>query len=383
LSRPRILCLSLSPIAQDARVLRQISVLTEFGDVTTVGYGPRPDGVAAHIEVPADLASLPQTPAGVLKLALRRLKSAELAAPGIAFAQNALRGTEWDVVVANEARILALAHAVAGDAPVWADMHEWAPEERTHLLTWRLLVAPLMDHLCRAYLPKSAAVTTVGGEIARLYGERYGVSAELMRNAPPFAELAPTPVPDGILRAVHSGAAVPGRDIESMIDAVGGLPDRFSLDLYLVGGSGGARAYADELRKRASEYPNIRFRDPVRPHELPGTLNAYDVGIFWIPPVHTNARLTLPNKLFDFVQARLALAVGPSIEMERIVQEYELGVVSDDFSIESYRRSLLSLTPEGVRRYKLSSDAAARDLSFGVDADVARGILRRLLSPAH
>ncbi|MFD5225010.1 hypothetical protein ACFWHT_05235 [Microbacterium sp. NPDC058342] len=382
MARPRILCLSLSPIAQDARVLRQISVLAEFGDVTTVGYGPKPDGVAHHIEVPSGLASLPQTVPGVLKLALRRLKAAELDAPGIVFARRQLKGTSWDLVVANEARILALAHAVADGAPVWADMHEWAPEERTHLLSWRLLVAPLMDHLCRVYLPKSAAITTVGGEIARLYHERYGVKAELMRNAPPFADLKPTAVGDGILRAVHSGAAVPGRDIESMIDAVAALPDRFTLDLYLVGGSEGARAYAEELKRRAAGHPHIRFRDPVRPHELPSTLNAYDVGIFWIPPVHTNARLTLPNKLFDFVQARLAVAVGPSIEMERIVEKHDLGVVSEEFSVDSYQRSLRSLTPESVRRFKENSDQAARDLSFEVDAAVARGILRRLLTPA-
>lgn len=379
MSRPRVLCLSLSPIAQDARVLRQISVLQEFGDVTTVGYGTRPEGVAAHIEVPSDLASLPQTIPGVLKLALRRLKGAELAAPGIQFALEALEGTEWDVVVANEARILALAHAVAGDAPVWADMHEWAPEERTHLLTWRLLVAPLMDHLCRVYLPESEAITTVGGEIANLYAERYGVQAALMRNAPPYTQLRPSDVGDGRLRAVHSGAAVPGRDIESMIDVVGGLADRFTLDLFLVAGSAGAKAYADELRRRAASFENIRFRDPVKPHELPATLNAYDVGIFWIPPVHTNARLTLPNKLFDFVQARLAVAVGPSIEMKRAVEQYGLGVVSEDFTTAAYRHSLESLTHDHVRRFKNGSDAAAEALSFGVDAEVARDIMRRLL----
>src|SRR5690606_25793386 len=130
------------------------------------------------------------------------------------------------------------------------------------------LVAPLMDHLCREYLPKSAAITTVGGEIAKLYRQRYGVDAELMRNASAFVDLEPTPVPDGILRAVHSGAAVPGRDIESMIDVFGALGERFTLDLYLVGGSSGARAYLDQLRERASPFGNIRFRDPVKPHEL-------------------------------------------------------------------------------------------------------------------
>ena len=48
-------------------------------------------------------------------------------------------------------------------------MHEWAPEERTHVTSWRLLVAPLMDHICRTYLPRCDAVTTIGPSIADLY----------------------------------------------------------------------------------------------------------------------------------------------------------------------------------------------------------------------
>jgi len=114
MAEPRILCISLSPIVRDARVLRQISVLREFGEVTTVGYGPKPDSVASHIEVPARLPSLPQTIGGVALLALRRWRRSELSAPAISYALAALRGQTFDVVVANDARVLALAHAVAG-----------------------------------------------------------------------------------------------------------------------------------------------------------------------------------------------------------------------------------------------------------------------------
>ncbi|WP_238439549.1 hypothetical protein [Microbacterium sp. JZ31] len=127
MSRPRILCISLSPIHRDARVLRQLSVLAEFGDVTTVGYGEAPPGVLRHIRVPDDRPSLPQTPLGVLKLGLRLHGAAEFAAPGTAYARAQLSGERFDLVVANEARILALAFEVADGAPVWADMHEWAP----------------------------------------------------------------------------------------------------------------------------------------------------------------------------------------------------------------------------------------------------------------
>ncbi|MCR2824039.1 hypothetical protein [Microbacterium sp. zg.Y909] len=375
----RILCISLSPINRDARVLRQIEVLREYGEVTTVGYGEAPPGVAEHIRVPDDRPSLPQTPLGVARLALRRFRAVEIAAPGVAYAHERLRGRDFDLVVANDARVLGLAFALAGGAPVWADMHEWAPEERTHVLSWRLLVAPFMVHLCRTYLPRAAVVTTVGGEIAELYFRRFGVLPAVMRNAAPYSTLDPVPVQPGRVRLVHSGGAVFGRSLETMIDAVRALDDRFTLDLYLVPAADGGR-YLAQLKERAGGDPRIVFHDPVPPADLPATLNAYDVGVFWIPPVHTNARLTLPNKLFDFVQARLAVAIGPTIEMQRVVTEYDLGVVSDDFSVDACVRSLSMLTPERIMAYKANAHAAALELSFERERALARDLLAELVT---
>ena len=117
----------------------------------------------------------------------------------------------------------------------------------------------------------------------------------------------------------------------------------------------------------------------MAPSDLPNVLNSYDVGVFWIPPVHTNARLTLPNKFFDYVQARLAVAVGPSVEMASLVERFGIGVVSEGFSVEECARSLESLTSEALRAYKQRSDNAALSLSFDVDRGVGEGIARRLL----
>lgn len=379
MSRPTILVISLSDIASDARVLRQIGVAAEVGHVTTIGYGPHPTGADEHIQVPSDKLSLPQTPSGVLKLALRRFRSAELDAPGVRFILDALKERTFDAVIANEARILACAHRVAKGAPVWADLHEYAPEERTHIRSWRLLVAPLMDYMCREYLPKATAATTVAHGIAELYEESYGVRPELMRNAAPLQNLSPTELEGDRIRLVHSGGAVHGRNLEAMIDAVRQLPEQFTLDMYLIAASDGG-GYLRSLEQRAAGDPRITIHDAVSPQELPRVLNQYDVGVFWMPPTHTNGRLALPNKLFDYVQARLALAIGPSIEMVRIVQDHDLGVISESFDVEDIVASLRTLTPESVAAFKQSSDAAAPALSFDNEAEVERAILRRMLN---
>ncbi len=373
----QILCISFSPLSTDARVLRQLEVLAELGEVTTVGYGPKPAGAAHHLEVPRSATSLPQTPLGVLKLALRLHSAVELTAPAEKAARELLTGSgPFDVVVANDARAIPLAIEVANGARVWADLHEWAREENSTSLPWRLLVGPYMDALCRKYLARLDALTTVNESIASLYHEVYGVSAGVVRNAIAFQDLAPGTVDPEHIRLVHSGVAVPERNIEALIETTRRLDDRFTLDLYLMGDEDG---YLGQLKRLASEVPRVTIMPPVAPSELPSTLNRYDLGVYLLPLRTLNHRLMLPNKFFDFVQARLGLLISPATETSALIAQYSLGPTLTDHSVEGLVSTLSALSSDEVAQYKLNSHNAARELSSITDRETMRQTLSGLL----
>jgi hypothetical protein len=376
---PRILCISFSNFLADSRVLRQLDVLREFGEVTTIGYGDAPPGVSEHLEVDASLPSLPQTPLGVLKLAVRAYRSVELDAPAMTRALQLLEGRQFDLIVANEARALPLAHRIAGGAPVWGDMHEWAPQERTHVLSWRLLVAPFMIWVCARYLPRTDIVSTINSSIAHLYQEQFGVESRIVRNAIAFQGLSPSPMQEGRIRLVHSGGAVPGRSIETLIEATKRLDERFTLDLYLVKARG-SDSYWDSLVRLASASDRVRVHDPVAPSELPSVLNAYDLGVFVLPPRTTNHKLMLPNKFFDFVQARLGLVFSPAVETDALIRAHDLGRVTDGFEVDDLVAALQDLTAEDVARYKENAHRAADILNSREDQRAQEKILNELLA---
>ncbi|MGW5051006.1 glycosyltransferase [Actinokineospora sp. NPDC004072] len=378
-NRARILCISFSDITSDSRVLRQLDVLAELGAVTTVGFGDKPAAATEHLAVDADLPSLPQTPMGVAMLALHRFDAVEFQAPAVKAARELLRGRRFDVVVANEARAMALGHEVAQGAPVVADMHEWAPEERSHVRSWRLLVKPFMTHQCAKYLSKMTAVTTVNDSIAELYRQRFGVRPQIVRNAAAYRELSPTPVADDRIRLVHSGGAVPGRNLEALIEAVRGLDDTYTLDLYLVPGRDGGK-YLGQLRALIGGDPRITLHPPVPSTEVPSTLNQYDVGIYSLPPLTPNHLYMLPNKIFDFVQARIAVVFGSAPETDRLITEHELGAIAPDASAQAMRETLAALDPEQVRRYKQNVHTAAKVLNSAEDAATLRTIVGDLLA---
>ncbi len=375
---PRILCVSFSPIHADSRVLRQIEVLRRHGEVTTVGYGPAPAGVARHIQVPDDAASLPQTPLGVARLALRRHRAVELTAPGEkAVLAEVVGSGRYDLVVANDARALPLAFAADSDR-VYADMHEWAPEERSTILVWRVLVGPYMEHLCRTYLPRTAAVTSVSAGLSGLYAERYALTTETVRNSADFrADLAPSPVDPDRIRLVHSGTADPERNIMELIDATERLGERFSLDLYLLEVPGGHLA---EIRTRAAASPRVTVHDPVPPATLPTVLNQYDLGVFLYPLRTLSHLYHLPNKFFDFVQARLGLVFSPAPEIDDYLGRYELGIITRDTSADGLVEALRDLSADDVAAFKRASDSSARELSSELDRATQDALIARLLA---
>ncbi len=379
--KKKILCVSFSPIHADSRVLRQVEVLQQHGDVTTVGYGPAPEGVARHIEIPKGASSLPETPLGVLKLALRLHRAVELTTPGEkAVRREVVESGPYDLVVANDARALPLAFAAKGDAPLLADMHEWAPEERATVFVWRVLVGPYMEYLCRTYLPRTTAVTSVSAGLANLYSERYGVTTEVVRNSASYRTLKPTPVDPAVIKLVHSGTADAERNIMELIDAVDRLGDRFSLDLYLLRVPGG---HLDEITKRATSSPRTTVHDPVPPETLPDVLNQYDLGVFLYPLKTLSHLYHLPNKFFDFVQARLGLVFSPAPEINTHIGEYELGIITADTSSDALVAALEILTADEVAGFKRASDKAAKALSSEPDRATQDALVGRLLAGAR
>lgn len=378
LTPKKILCVSFSPIYADSRVLRQLEVLREHGEVTTVGYGPAPEGVAQHIEVPENASSLPETPLGVAKLALHLHSAVELTAPGEkAVRERVVESGPYDLVVANDARALPLAFAAAGDAPVLADMHEWAAEERATVLVWRLLVGPYMEYLCKKYLPRTTAVTSVSSGLAGLYSDRYGVATEIVRNAADFQNLTPSPVDPDVIKLVHSGTADAERNIVELIEAVDRLGERFSLDLYLLEVPGG---HLDVIRKKAAATPRVTVHPPVPPETLPRVLNQYDLGVFLYPLRTLSHLYHLPNKFFDFVQARLGLVFSPAPEIDTHVAQYSLGLITADTTSDALVDALRDLTADDVMRFKAAADKAAHALSSEPDRLTQQALVKRLLA---
>jgi len=348
--------MSFSPLQADARVLKQIRLFTPLYDVTTCGYGEAPEGVVAHVRIPDHLKAWKYDGK---PLRVRAYRWAYWKNPVVAHLRRTMPRGTFDAILADDIDTVGLALHLAPRRGVHVDLHEYAPRMNEHLPAWNRWVRPFLSWMVRRYVRRADSVTAVAPHIAQEYAARFGLgTVGVVVNATPYHELEPTSVGEP-LRLVHSGAARPARRIEDMIEAVAGQ-EGMIFDLYLTQNTG---PYYEKLQELAASTDNVTIKEPVPYEELIGTLHDYDVGVFSLPPTNFNYEWALPNKIFDYVQARLGIAISPSPEMAQLVREHDLGVIAEGFAASDLREVLRGLDAQQVARFKESSHAAARSLS--------------------
>ena len=356
-----ILVLSFSNLATDPRVNRQIRFLRDRYRVVAAGLAdPGVEGVE-FIPLVKEVNRL-RLLRPALKLLARRYESWYWGQNHIRYCLSALSPVRADLFLANDLDALPVALRLAGGAKVIFDAHEYAPREYEDVFRRKLFFQEYSYYLCKTYIPQVHGMTTVCPGIAEAYERDTGVRPLVITSAPDYEDIEPNffDQKERKIRLIHHGIAGPSRKIEHMIRMMDFLDDRFELNLMFVPTNPG---YIKFLKKLGAKRPDVRFLPPQPMRTLSRYLHQFDIGVSLIAPTNFNYFHTLPNKFFEFIQARLALAVGPSPEMARIVKEYDLGVVAEDFVPEALAERLRNLDQNKINHYKRQSHRAARFLS--------------------
>ncbi len=365
--KPRILILSFSEIQSDPRVMRQVRLLESRSTLTVAGHGAAPQSSCEFVSVPRKISKFTTKLSSAITLLLSQFERHYWKQFEVRAAQDLLGGLTFDLIIANDIAALPIALLLAKGKPVMADCHEYSPREFEDKLLWRLVFGRYQNYLCRVYLPLASDVSTVCWGIANAYRENFKISPIVVVNAPPYQRLNPSPIKSGKIRMVHHGAALRSRRLEVLIDLMTHLDSRFELDLMLMESD---FSYMRHMIERAANNPRIRFVPPVRMEDICSRINSYDLGVYILPPTNFNHEYSLPNKLFEYIQARLAVAVGPSPEMSRIVRRYELGVVSSSFNPSDLATELMKITDEKLMTFKEAAHAASKELSYESSAKI-------------
>lgn len=373
-----ILVMSFTDLAKDQRVNRQIRFLAARHKVTALGSAPPQISGVDFIPVKIRPRSLPGKAMTVAQMVLRLEDKRPWHVRIGDEVVDRLSRLGADLYVVNDMEPLPLALSIAEGRPVILDAHEYYPRRFEDRLTWRLLRNPYSSHLCRRLIPQTAGVLTVCTGLADQYERDTGIRPLVVTNAPDYSPLEPVSRSETEpIRMVYHGLASKSRRIEETIRIMEWLDSRFRLDLYLVPGD---HHYIERLTGVSAGDPRISIRPPMPASEIVQRTHGYDVGLFLLPPTSWSYLHALPNKFFEYVQARMAVAVGPSPEMAPLVRTHDLGIVSEEFTSASMARALSALDHSRINAFKNNSHAVAYELSSAANRTTLLAFVDRVMA---
>jgi len=283
----------------------------------------------------------------------------------------AVRRWKPDVVHAHDADTLfaALLVRLVSRVPFVYDAHEiWEAQ------TLPPRIAAYYRWILDRASSRWAGTITVSPGIQRWMVDRFSLDVEptLVRNVPVAASL-PAPGAQGLLRAsaeipegarllVHVGLIGPARGVAETVRALASLPD----DVYLALIGPAPQRSRDHIASVAREHgvaDRVRFVPPVDSDAVPTAILDADVSVVYPQPVSLNSVYSLPNKLFQSIQAGLPVVASDAEDVAQVVTSLGVGVVAPARDVEALARAIEDVLESGDV-YREAARRAAPDMTW-------------------
>ena len=188
---------------------------------------------------------------------------------------------------------------------------------------------------------RADAVLTVGDAIADVLEDAYAIARPtVLHNAPEPLEGEPDQAAlgrslglpdDGRVVVLYQGLFRRGRGLEALLEATRRVED---VRLVLIGEGD----LEDEIR-RADLGDRLVVSPFVPPDRLATLTPGADLGACLIEPLTESLRLSLPNKLFEYLAAGVPVLASPLPEIEAVVRQ-GVGVLADPSNPEDIAEAL-------------------------------------------
>lgn len=287
-----------------------------------------------------------------------------------------------DVFVANDLDTLP-ANFLASKLkrkPLVYDSHEYFTEVPE--LIGRPLVKSVWTAIEKLLVPRVDAAYTVCDSIAEIYRELYKIDFKVVRNLPvcsqaetPSIEIAEKSESEKII--LYQGALNLGRGIEAAIRAMQFVE---GAKLWIAGDgdiSGQLKQMVAELKLESK----VLFWGRLPLHQLNEITRQADLGLSLEEDLGLNYRFSLPNKLFDYIQAGVPVLVSNLPEMRKIVDQYQIGAIAETHQRKELAELLKNALFDQEKRqfWKQNLPKSAKELCWENEEEILKSVYEPFL----
>lgn len=256
------------------------------------------------------------------------------------------------------------------------DSHEYFTEVPE--LIDRPKTKAIWEWLEKKMLPKIRHAYTVCNSIAHTYNLKYGTNFKVVRNLPTANNFQKKAAKASSKKMVlYQGALNIGRGLEQAIRAMHYIENAE----LVIAGDGDIRKELETLVKNENLEKKVRFLGRLPLEELSLFTVQADLGLSIEEDLGLNYRYALPNKLFDYVQAKVPVLVSNLPEMAAIVKNYKIGAITETLEPKQLAVTISNaLTNDENRKlWNNNLGKAAIELTWENEEKVLKSIFQQLL----
>lgn len=285
---------------------------------------------------------------------------------------DALLSNDLDTLLANS-----WATKFKSNCKLYYDSHEYfigVPE-----LNAKPKVQNFWRRIEKKHLPKTHKMYTVNESIADLYRKEYQKEIKVVRNISDVkhVEIIKTKkelgLPENKKIIIIQGAGINiDRGAEEAIEAIKLLDNCV---LIFVGDGDVISQLKDQVKQDKLEEKVLFFGK--RPYsELMNFTALSDIGLSLDKDTNINYRFSLPNKIFDYIHANTPLIVTNLIEVKRIVEQYNVGIVLDEFNPTHLANAIKTLLNDSelYQQMKSNTKQASAELNWENECKILKEI---------
>jgi len=146
---------------------------------------------------------------------------------------------------------------------------------------------------------------------------------------------------------LYQGGLTFGRGIDSIIETFSKMNTDKYVSIFMGFGS-----YISKIEAAAKESNNIYLHPAVEMKEIDKYSKSADWGLITTEPISINNDLSLPNKLLEYVMAEIPILAFPTKEIKNMIEKMKIGIVTDDFTVESFTKAIELASKMDTNTYK-------------------------------
>lgn len=269
-----------------------------------------------------------------------------------------------DVLVSNDLDTLLpnyLAQKFKRKARLVYDSHEYFTEVPE--LINRPKVQKFWLRIERKIFPRLKSVYTVNESIAAIYSNLYSKEIKVVRNISPLwsainlqtkQELG---IPENSHLIILQGAGINiDRGAEEAVEAMCQIDA-----VLLIVGDGDVVEILKRKVKKLELTKKVLFFGKKPYHVMMNFTHFADIGLTLDKPSNLNYKLSLPNKVFDYMHTYTAVVATNIKEVAQVVTKNEIGTIVMDFTVDNLAESINSILNDQqlLAQYKENCKAAA------------------------